>query len=219
MKKLFQQVMPLISLVACSTSVHASVISTWANNPIYIYRDSSNDPLGYIGGSTSYALDLNADEIDDINFISDIGGVGFFISEGTRILGYNYGRSGDLFASSHLNKGDVIGASGQIWDTGGYHLVATMIVPMSDQFIPSYPNYPNQYYIGLEITVDNQPHYGWLSIQAPDNPGNSAIVSGWAYEDVPDTPLAAGAIPEPSSIVLIGIGTLGVWMIRQKKNR
>ena len=217
MKNIFQQTLMLVSLITCSTSANASIISTWADNPISIYHDYSSDPPGYIGGSTSYALDLNADGIDDINFISEVAGAGFFMSEGTRILGYNYGLSGDLFASSNLGENDVIGNDGQVWDIGGYHSIVSMMV--SNQSIPSDPSYPNQYYIGLEITMDNQPHYGWLSIQAPNNPNNRALVSGWAYENTPNTSIIAGAIPEPSSVALFAIGAIGAWTLRRRKNR
>ena len=212
MKKLLQQTTMVIALIVCSTTTNASIISTWADNPIPIYHDFSGD----LGGSTSHALDLNDDGIDDINFIAELTGAGFNLLAGTRILGYNYGLSGDLFASSHLGENDEIGSEGQIWDTGGYHSIVTMYVPMSDQSIPSVPNYSNHYYIGLEITMDNQPHYGWLSIHAPDNPDNRALVSGWAYESMPNTPLTAGAIPEPSSVVLFTIGAIGTWTLRKR---
>ena len=207
----------LFLLIACSESADASIISTWANNQISIYHDYSSDPPGYVGGSTDYVLDLNGDGTDDISFVASWTDAGFYMREGTRILGYNYGLSGDLFASSNLGESHEIGIDGQVWDTGGYHSIVNMIV--SHGSIPSDPSYPNQYYIGLEITMDNQPHYGWLSIQAPDNPDNRALVSGWAYESTPNTAILAGAIPEPSSVGLFAIGAIGVWTLRKRKNR
>ncbi len=219
MKKLFQQTITLLTLMACSTPANASIISTWADNPTPIYHDYSSDPPGYVGGSTGYALDLNEDGTDDISFMASWTEVGFNLLEGTRILGINYGHSGNLFSSSHLGKNDVIGNDGQIWDTGGYHSIISMMVPMSDQLIPSDPSYPNQYYIGLEITMNNQPHYGWLSIQAPNNPYNRALVSGWAYESTPNTAITAGTVPEPSSALLAIIGAISVGVLRRCQQR
>lgn len=196
--------------MAFSTSLNASIISTWSDNPISIYREFS----GNLEESTSCALDLNDDGLNEISFLASLTGVGFYLLEGTRILGVNYGRSGDLFSSSHLKVNDLIGNDGQIWDTGGYHSIVTRYVPMADQSISSDLNFSNQYYIGLEMTMDNQPHYGWLSIHAPDN---RALVSGWAYQSTPHRSIIAGAVPEPSSLFLFIIGAWDAWFSRKER--
>ena len=209
----------IVALILNAPRSRASIISTWADNKISIYPDYSEDPPGYIGGTTEYVLDLNNDGINEIIFFAEFGGAGFSLCDNTRILGYNYGRSGNLFASSILKDDDIIGKLGQVWDYGGYHSVVTMMTSHDTGISIPDPSYDTEYYIGLEISIDNQSHYGWLSIQAPSSPDNRLLVNGWAYEDTPNTPIVAGVIPEPSSIALIGVGILGVWMIRQKKNR
>ncbi len=188
------------------------IITDWATASIPIFLDYGSN----FNSRSEFKLDLNNDGSDNITFTSDFGGAGFFISEGTRILGYNYGRSKNLFTSSDLLKDAVIGESDQVWGSGGYYSIVTMMVSNGTISTPD-PSYSHEYYIGLEISIDNQPHYGWLRIRSPDSPSNYALVAGWAYEDEPYTPLTAGVIPEASSIILLTVGAVGIWTLRKRK--
>jgi len=216
MKTLFLKLIVVVLILNAPLS-RASIISTWANNQISIYHDYSEASSGYIGGTTKYVLDLNNDGTDEIIFSAGFTEAGFSLCDNTRISGYNYGRNGNLFASSILKNGDIIGESGQVWNSSGYHSVVTMMTSYDAEISIPDPYYNTEYYIGLEISIDNQLHYGWLSIHAPSSPSNRLLVNGWAYEDTPNTPIVAGVIPEPSAIALIGAGILGVWLIRQKR--
>ena len=69
-------------------------------------------------------------------------------------------------------------------------------------------------YIGLEFYEDNQPYYGWVRVGAP-----ASINGGWiydyAYETVPNTPIEAGAVPEPSILALLATGTATLFFRRK----
>jgi hypothetical protein len=73
-------------------------------------------------------------------------------------------------------------------------------------------------FVGLEFESTDGTHYGWLDIEGVANGGSYLIVHGWAYETTPNISIIAGAIPEPSSMILFVIGVAGIWTIRKKKN-
>ncbi len=60
-------------------------------------------------------------------------------------------------------------------------------------------------YIGFAIrsTVGGPVNYGWMRITVNDSgPGT---LHDWAYEDSPDVPISAGAVPEPTAAALISL--------------
>jgi hypothetical protein len=46
-------------------------------------------------------------------------------------------------------------------------------------------------YLGLEITIKGQHHFGWARISMPGCP--TATITGYAYETVPNKPIVTGA--------------------------
>ncbi len=67
-------------------------------------------------------------------------------------------------------------------------------------------------YLGVSFSLADGIHYGWVAIRLPMGgsafpPEFTPIVTGWAYEMRPDTPILAGAIPEPSGGTLLALGT------------
>lgn len=68
-------------------------------------------------------------------------------------------------------------------------------------------------YLGVSFSLADGIHYGWIAIRLPLGgsafpPEFTPIVTGWAYEMRPDTPILAGAIPEPSGGTLLALGTV-----------
>jgi hypothetical protein len=82
------------------------------------------------------------------------------------------------------------------------------------------------------LDVGNQYHYGWIRLKLSGvspvtSPGQATLTAvDWAYEDTPNTPIAAGdtgpsLIPEPSTLALAALaaGAAGVYALRRRKAR
>jgi hypothetical protein len=76
-----------------------------------------------------------------------------------------------------------------------------------------------QAYMGVEFELPDGIHYGWVWLSVSETVA-SGSVGGFAYESEPGMPIIAGAVPEPSSILLLGIGTLAILLALAKtRNR
>ena len=72
-------------------------------------------------------------------------------------------------------------------------------------------------YVGVCFKIDSNTHYGWIGIDNPTSqPGGT--ITGFAYETNPNTGIIAGAIPEPGTVALFSIGSIGLYLVRKKKN-
>lgn len=74
--------------------------------------------------------------------------------------------------------------------------------------------YEHRGYVGLEFNAEYGTHYGWLEIEGLTH-SSSIQIYGWAYESTPGVGIVAGAVPEPSSSILIIVGAIGVWSLRK----
>lgn len=64
-------------------------------------------------------------------------------------------------------------------------------------------------FVGLEFTSNGETKYGYVSISVDVlTPLHFVNVEGWAFETTPNKPIMAGAIPEPSSALLVAAGCL-----------
>jgi hypothetical protein len=53
-------------------------------------------------------------------------------------------------------------------------------------------NHVQNRYLGLRFKIDGETHYGWARITVRGNGGYDAIITGYAYETVPDRPIVSG---------------------------
>lgn len=68
--------------------------------------------------------------------------------------------------------------------------------------------------MGVEFQRTDQTHYGWMLLQISSDAAIGQIES-WAWETRPGVPILAGAVPEPSTWVLLSIGVvLLAWRYR-----
>ncbi len=77
-------------------------------------------------------------------------------------------------------------------------------------------------YIGILFYIDDQVHYGWIRAGSPvvSSGSNGGWVYDYAYATTPNTPIAAGAVPEPSTLAIGGLGfALSVVLARRGKRK
>jgi hypothetical protein len=75
-------------------------------------------------------------------------------------------------------------------------------------------NVPGYLGVTFRSTVGGPDRYGWIELQV-SNVGSAKIIS-WAYENVSAAPIQVGATPEPGSLGLLLVGTLGVLNRRRR---
>ena len=70
-------------------------------------------------------------------------------------------------------------------------------------------------YIGFSMDVGAaSPVYGWMEVTLQDD-NTPGTIHSWAYQD-DGTPLAVGAIPEPSQSILVMMGVLATALRRRR---
>lgn len=75
-------------------------------------------------------------------------------------------------------------------------------------------------YLGLQLQIEGRAHYAWLRLGAPLAPLGGGWFYDFAYETRPDTPILAGAVPEPSTwALLVGGGVVMVCFRRKRRER
>lgn len=75
-------------------------------------------------------------------------------------------------------------------------------------------------YVGLQLQINGNTHHGWIRLGAPLPFLNGGWIYDFAYETRPGVPILAGAVPEPSTFVLlVGGGVLMVWFRRMRNER
>jgi len=72
-------------------------------------------------------------------------------------------------------------------------------------------------YAGLEFQLNGQTHYGWLRVGAPMPEFNGGWIYEYAYDTRPGAAIFAGAVPEPSTFALLGLGCVAVWLLKRKQ--
>ena len=73
-------------------------------------------------------------------------------------------------------------------------------------------------FLGVRFQGSEGLHYGWMRVSVPFAGVNGGWIHEWAYETRPGEAILAGAVPEPSTWVLLATaGLLFWWHGRQKR--
>lgn len=76
-------------------------------------------------------------------------------------------------------------------------------------------------FLGLVFQLSDGLHAGWadIEVRTRQNANVDARIFGYAYETIPGKPIAAGAVPEPPSLVLLAAGAAGLAVWRNRRRR
>jgi hypothetical protein len=182
-----------------------------------------------IVGNESYGLDLNHDRKPDF-FISNFGttcntdecwrNLGISVASGNAVVG---SQQGELYAALALHRGARIDSKNLL-----YHGAAMAVVnepPGTTCLSGDWCNVANRY-LGLKFKIHGQLHYAWARLSVRVKPHSvTAILTGYAYETIPNKPIIAGKTKgpdvvtiEPATLGRLAQGTSGLaaWRSRQQ---
>lgn len=86
----------------------------------------------------------------------------------------------------------------------------THVGPASNQFQIGTPGY---FGFAFEPALAGATYYGWAQITI-SNTGEGTL-HGWAYEDAAGKAMPVGAVPEPGTALLLGLGAMS-WAARRR---
>jgi hypothetical protein len=205
-----------VGVLAISQSAYAEVVYT----PAHIKIPLSN--------TETVPLDLNHDGRADFSFANRyFASIYFWL--GLRISPVTHpnavwgqGRGNDTLCShrfaSALPAGRTVRANKSYFQAGGSFPpvnLATVLGSVNslgtNTFTQGQFPYAHGRYLGLRFVINGKIHYGWARVSVPSasrKSGITAVVTGYAYETIPDKPIITGKTKGPD-VVTLQPATLG----------
>lgn len=206
---------PTLGWAQGSTIVYGRLSNPWPQDPPPPWDDSGYPVPNRNGG---LVLDLDADGQNDVGFSDNGTSFRIYGIGGTRVLTYPPVEPDINSFLPVLPANAVIGQTPPnpylIWRETLY------LEPFGEPYTATY-NYSlnmgyggywqgREGYTGVEFNIAGRTHYAWIRVGAPFEGLHGGYIYDYAYETRANTPILAGAIPEPSSPVLLVLGGLGL---------
>ena len=181
----------------------------------------------------TYKLDINHDGVTDlcikVKVFSNTSAAQDVVSAAPVAKNGIEGTAHINFYAAALSKGATIGPEQEF---GGQAKGAIMAfvdesIYGSYQYGGNWVNLNNRY-LGVKFHISGKTHYGWVRANVwvtGQGPGAGAILTGWAYETIPNKPIIAGktkgldviTMAEPASLGRLAQGSAGLSSWPQKK--
>ncbi|MGA7221039.1 MAG: hypothetical protein WBX38_22180 [Candidatus Sulfotelmatobacter sp.] len=159
-------------------------------------------------------LDLNHDGMPDVRFSMYSRGYSSFFEAnlkampqpGGGLAGTSHHTYRELGYGSALKRGAGIGPSAHFVNRGGPEGRGILIERSAGKLGRGGTIYSQHYYgkwvgnsgryLGVKFLIDGAAHYGWVRIEITTKAGQaiSGTITAYAYETIPNKPIAAGAI-------------------------
>lgn len=214
---------------ACALAGTAINVSAAEAAPIYftgpnvVYRADASTP------TSDTPIDIDGDGNDDYRLSLSVWGSHPFPTT-AQALWYSLGTNAVAFDRSI----GLVPSVGMIGPASNFETFSTLVKD-TEGFSGGYP-WPNNGvmnpgFIGLRFQTNGQTHYGWASVGVNVSAYSGlaeAKVHGWAYEQTPDTAIAASMptaevdatpLPEPSTMALFALGSAGVAAFRRRRQQ
>lgn len=192
-------------MLAYSLAAGASAVVAGNAEAAIVYSGVQNIAIGQF---SSQNLNLDGDAYADVLLKNYVFGTNYQGATVNYYPGQLVGFNAGLNYVSALSLGDTIDAG-----TVGPSFTGSM----------AYASNPNSEfdnvtdaYIGLSFPINAVNHYGWVRVDI-DNAAGTFVIKDWAYDDVAGTGITAGAVPEPGALSLLAAGSVGVTMMRRRK--
>jgi hypothetical protein len=118
-----------------------------------------------------------------------------------------------------LSAGTEIGpnATGYSWFGGGLFTASIGSGSIEDPFLTvGYFTGLESAYLGFQFQQNSETYYGWMRVGCPVVGLNVGWVYDYAYETTRNTPIFAGAVPEPSTFALLLVSGAAFWLVRKR---
>lgn len=205
-----------VLVLICAPVCRGDIILNWLDDPIIVAPVTPTS----IVFDLEIALDLNGDDADDFTIGASPNFVGLRSEDSNQYLVLPDPPPNIGGPVEPLYQGFEIGqdsGNGSLDWFGTNTDFATLVSVFEG---PGGPVYGGRFggqraYIGVEFDVGSANHYGWIDIYVAS--GAYAEVYGWAYESSPDTSIVAGAIPEPSTMLLLALGAMSILALHSRR--
>jgi hypothetical protein len=178
-----------------------------------------------------YPIDLNGDGLADFTFAANPVGVALRTERANRVVIRLSPPPNIGGRVARLDEGYAVGSSLDpqlAWlssdPVGGYvspgeNAFAAIAIAVSTGESSDWPNSPGaRGFIGIQFELGDGFHYGYFDVTMAAEGGG--VLHGWAYNSIPNMPLFASPVPEPSTwALLIGGGILMVCLRRKRNAR
>lgn len=208
---------------AASPSLAQGTLVTVLPVPMVIQSDMLN--------SFFYPIDINDDGVVDFTFGADVGFVGLRTERANQVIVRLSPPPNIGGRVAKLDHGYAVGSSLDpqlAWlssdPVGGYVspgeiAFAAIAIHVSTGAWSDWPGSPGaRGFIGIGFELDDGWHYGYFDVIMAAEAGGMLL--GWAYNSLPNTPIFASPVPEPSTwALLVGGGVLMAWLRRKPNER
>jgi hypothetical protein len=156
-----------------------------------------------MGANSTHFLDLNHDGIKDFAFVNNFSWLSTFEYAGT--LGIQPIRQSNEIAAYSNYSARAFAAGAKIGPGKQFRQVSPFLAQMWFTLCTGKWCNVKDRYLGLKFVVKGKTHFGWarLNVSFGSN-GVAGLLTGYAYETIPNKPIIAGKTKGPDDVGEIG---------------